>query len=88
MSFQDDTKYSSLTDIEIQHQIQTLSMRRNEYLLSLGEMVCKQYPVSLSCIPHPLCNWKIQRVNQISDEIKVLDMNRTNNDFVINISIE
>jgi len=80
MSFRDDTVYSLFTDVEIQNQVQTLSMRRNEYLLELGKMVCKQYPVPLSCIPHPLCNWKIQRVAQISDEIAHLAINKKNND--------
>jgi len=57
---------------DIQKKINLLTKRKDEYVTSLGNMMCRNYPISLSFIPHPLCNWQIQRVNSLVNELAEL----------------
>jgi hypothetical protein len=61
-----------LTCDDTQKKINILTKRKNEYIMSLGNMMCQNYPISLSFIPHPLCNWQIQRVNSLQNDITLL----------------
>ena len=85
MLLESSTENEIQTKVDTQHQLHILSTRRNEHLESLGSMVCKQYPVPLSHIPHPLCNWKIQRVHQITEEIRNLSENILHSDMVTDV---
>jgi len=58
---------------DIQKKINLLTKRKDEYVMSLGNMMCRNYPISLSFIPHPLCNWQIQRVNSLINDIALLE---------------
>ena len=57
---------------DIQKKIDLLTKRKDEYVMSLGNMMCRNYPISLSFISHPLCNWQIQRVNSLVNDINLL----------------
>jgi len=61
---------------DIQKKIKLLTKRKDEYVMSLGNMMCKNYPISLSFIPHPLCNWQIQRVNSLINDIALLQQSK------------
>jgi len=73
----DDTKVQvDLSDDDIQKKIDLLTKRKDEYVMSIGNMMCGNYPIPLSFIPHPLFNWKIQRVNALLNDIALLERSR------------